>query len=198
VLAKSAVVENHSVEGAGIGSSGTATLINSTVSSNTGEDSLASAIELWSGNATLINSTLVWGSNTQSLISFNGAELIVTNSLIVSASGKPACLFLGGDTVISGGGNVQSPGDDCRLTDPTDQVAVTDVNLKLGPLADNGGPTKTHALLPSSVAIDWISQSMCVDANGDPLTTDQRGEPRPVAILGPEPRCDVGAFEVQP
>jgi len=36
-----------------------------------------------------------------------------------------------------------------------------------------------------------------VDANGLPLLTDQRGEPRPVAIHGPEPRCDVGAFEVQ-
>ena len=38
----------------------------------------------------------------------------------------------------------------------------------------------------------------CVDADGLPLTTDQRGEPRPVAIRGPEPKCDVGAFEVQP
>jgi hypothetical protein len=48
------------------------------------------------------------------------------------------------------------------------------------------------------VAIDQISAEDCVDAEGAPLTTDQRGEPRPVAILGAEPKCDVGAFEVQP
>ena len=53
----------------------------------------------------------------------------------------------------------------------------------------------THALLPGSVAIDWIPEADCVDADGAPLTTDQRGEPRP------EPSgtmCDVGAFELQP
>jgi hypothetical protein len=48
------------------------------------------------------------------------------------------------------------------------------------------------------VAIDWIPEVDCVGADGAPLTTDQRGEPRPVAILGAEPKCDVGAFEVQP
>jgi hypothetical protein len=52
--------------------------------------------------------------------------------------------------------------------------------------------------LPGSVAIDWIPEAMCLDADGEPLMTDQRGLPRPVAILGPEPKCDVGAFEVQP
>jgi hypothetical protein len=63
----------------------------------------------------------------------------------------------------------------------------------LGPLQDNGGPTMTHALLPGSVAIDRIPPSLCVDADGQPLTEDQRGEPRPGRTM-----CDVGAFEVQP
>ena len=31
---------------------------------------------------------------------------------------------------------------------------LLNVNPALGPLADNGGPTKTHALLPGSLAID--------------------------------------------
>jgi hypothetical protein len=70
--------------------------------------------------------------------------------------------------------------------------------LKLGELADNGGTTMTHALEAGSEAIDVIPAEDCVDAEGQPLTTDQRGEERPVAILGPEPKCDVGAFEVQP
>jgi hypothetical protein len=55
----------------------------------------------------------------------------------------------------------------------------------------------THALGAGSVAIDKIPEADCVDANGLPLTEDQRGLPRPVAILGAEPKCDVGAFELQ-
>ena len=39
----------------------------------------------------------------------------------------------------------------CSLTDPTDQIE-TDPQLEL--LADNGGPTLTHALLPGSPALD--------------------------------------------
>jgi hypothetical protein len=79
-------------------------------------------------------------------------------------------------------------------------VDVTAEELNLGPLQDNGGPTMTHALLtePSvSVAIDRIPAEDCVDADGEPLTTDQRGFKRPGVIVGPE-SCDVGAFEVQP
>ena len=67
--------------------------------------------------------------------------------------------------------------------------------LNLGPLGDNGGPTMTHALLPGSVAIDVIPETECLDADGEPLTTDQRGEPRPETG---GTMCDVGSFEVQP
>jgi hypothetical protein len=68
--------------------------------------------------------------------------------------------------------------------------------LNLGELADNGGPTMTHKpgdgdFGDGSVAIDKIPAVDCVDADGEPLTTDQRGEPR-------DSMCDVGAFEVQP
>ena len=53
----------------------------------------------------------------------------------------------------------------------------------LGPLADNGGPTFTHALLAGSPAIDA----------GDTLEpTDQRGEARPFGLAD-----DIGAFELQ-
>lgn len=47
---------------------------------------------------------------------------------------------------------------------------------KLGPLADNGGPTPTEALLDGSPALDaGIS---------DGLTIDQRGAPRPFDLKG--------------
>jgi len=54
---------------------------------------------------------------------------------------------------------------------------------KLGPLADNGGPTLTMALLSGSPAID------AGDTTAAP-TTDQRGFPRPA---GAAP--DIGAYE---
>jgi hypothetical protein len=81
----------------------------------------------------------------------------------------------------------------CRFDHETDQVNVSSDDLKLGPLQDTGAPTETHALLPGSIAIDVIPEVDCVVAEGEPLTTDQRGQPRPGGTL-----CDVGAFEVQP
>jgi len=58
----------------------------------------------------------------------------------------------------------------------------------IGPLADNGGPTWTHALLPGSPALDVATD--CTDTTGSPLAFDQRFASRPG---GPE--CDIGAYE---
>jgi hypothetical protein len=54
----------------------------------------------------------------------------------------------------------------------------------LGPLANNGGPTQTHALLPGSPAIDAANPNSF-------SSTDQRGVPRPQGA-GP----DIGAYEL--
>ncbi|MBI3797671.1 MAG: hypothetical protein HY268_11990 [Deltaproteobacteria bacterium] len=54
-------------------------------------------------------------------------------------------------------------------------------------LADNGGPTLTHNLVPSSPAIDASPD----DADCQP--TDQRGIPRPLGAA-----CDIGAVEFFP
>ena len=62
----------------------------------------------------------------------------------------------------------------------------------LGPLATNGGPTLTHALLFGSPAIDAGSNALSVDQNGNPLVTDQRGEAR--IAFG---TVDIGAFETE-
>lgn len=57
--------------------------------------------------------------------------------------------------------------------------------MKLGPLMNNGGPTKTVALLPGSIAIDAAGNIECP-------ATDQRGVARPYPVGG---NCDSGAFE---
>jgi hypothetical protein len=72
------------------------------------------------------------------------------------------------------------------------------VDPMIGPLADNGGPTYTHALLPGSPAIDTGSLFACEGAVSY-LVYDQRGPGHPrteTTTPGAQPRCDVGAFEV--
>ncbi len=58
----------------------------------------------------------------------------------------------------------------------------------LGPLQDNGGPTKTHALLPGSPALNYIPQG--TNGCGTTITTDHRGVKRPQGG-----RCEIGSFE---
>src|SRR5207302_3758754 len=68
---------------------------------------------------------------------------------------------------------------------------ITNVNALLGLLANNGGPTLTHALLPGSPAID---------AGNSLLATEQRGQPRTVddpsvANASGGNASDIGAYE---
>jgi len=75
-----------------------------------------------------------------------------------------------------------------------DQFDVGAAAVALGPLANNGGPTPTHELLPGSIAID------AGESSG--FAVDQRGEQRPcdqasVANAAGGDGADIGAFEVQ-
>jgi hypothetical protein len=75
---------------------------------------------------------------------------------------------------------------------PTDQVPAEPLTAILDPiLADHGGPTLTHALVPGSPALDAIPWG----ANGCGTTnfSDQRWQARPQPAGG---ACDIGAYEV--
>jgi parallel beta-helix repeat protein len=61
--------------------------------------------------------------------------------------------------------------------------------VQLGPLADNDGPTQTHALLSASPAINAGNPAGCRDYDNILLTSDQR---RGLRV----DRCDIGAFEL--
>jgi hypothetical protein len=72
------------------------------------------------------------------------------------------------------------------------------LNPRIGPLANNGGPSQTHALLPNSPAIDNGSNIL---ATGAGLTTDQRGPGFPRFVDGnadSTATVDIGAFEAGP
>ena len=78
-------------------------------------------------------------------------------------------------------------------------TGVTPINALLGLLADNGGPTFTHALLTGSPAIDAGSNT---NANNEALTTDQRGPGYPRILDSADAdttqTVDIGAFELHP
>src|SRR5690606_15566249 len=65
-------------------------------------------------------------------------------------------------------------------------------------LADNGGPTLTHALVAGSLAIDAGDDVQAIDENSNPLVTDQRGAGFGRILDGDgdfSQTVDIGAFE---
>lgn len=182
---------------------GTVTITNSTISGNAAAEGGGVMNALYNdfgqedlvvdGMLSITSSTVSANTATAGSGISNYGPAVFRNSLIDNA-----CVGTGSNVSVSG--NIESPGNTCGFDQPTDLFDVTAEELNLGELADNGGPTQTHALLTEptiSVAIDRIPEAVCLDADGAALTTDQRGLARPVPIPGPEAKCDVGAFEEQ-
>jgi len=186
-ITSSTVVGNSTPGGsAGIGNQGTLTVTNSTVSGNAAGSSAGGIGNGAPGVLTLVSTTVARNSATEpGTAIFNDGTATLRNTLI-----EGDCRVE--EPLTSLGGNIESEGNTCGLGHPTDQVSVLAPVLLLDSLKDNGGPTMTHALLPGSVVID-VPGAMCIDAHGQPLTIDQRGELRPAG-----PGCDVGAYELQP
>ena len=86
-------------------------------------------------------------------------------------------------TLTSLGFNLLEDGDSSGLTNGVNDDIVGQIAM-VGPLADNGGPTETHALSPGSPAIDAIPPESCS------VTTDQREMTRPRGS-----GCDIGSLE---
>ncbi len=169
----------------GIGSNGTLTVVNTTVSANTGPGIVNNI-----GTATVTHSTVVGQTAVNGIVinSRDDGTLNLTNSVIADWGSGRACA--GAGTVTSLGHNLTND-DTCGLSPASGDLPNTDPLL--GPLADNGGPTQTHALLAGSPAIDAIPLADCTDPDGNPVTTDQRGVSRPQGV-----GCDIGAFELEP
>jgi hypothetical protein len=183
-MVRSAVYGNTQSRGRLVTNYGVMTVTNSTVSGTGGGDAIHNGDIADEGILTLNSSTVsVVDEGGGRAITTRGGTLTVVNAII-----DGDCQIEDGlqqTELLSGGYNIESPGDTCGFDQEGDQVNVSADDLKLGPLQDNGGPTMTHALLPGSVAIDVIPADACE------VDEDQRGFPR-------DTMCDVGAFEVQP
>jgi CSLREA domain-containing protein len=88
--------------------------------------------------------------------------------------------------------NVESA-NTCDLSEADTDLVNTDPLL--GPLADNGGPTRTRMLGVGSPAQDRVPRSGVVDDCLLSGEVDQRGLARPAAPAG---RCDAGAVDRGP
>jgi hypothetical protein len=177
---------------------GTLTINNSTLSGNSAitvhsgfpAGSYGGGIRNWSGATLSINNSTLSGNSAQHYGGIdNRGSATFQNSILAGNSGGNC--FSGESIITSKGYNLSSDGS-CDFDGPGD---LNNTNPMLGPLQNNGGPTKTMALLPGSPAIDAGSPSGCTDGQGHLLKTDQRGQPRPnTEDTG---GCDMGAYERQ-
>jgi beta-glucanase (GH16 family) len=172
--------------GGGIRSLGNMWITNSTISGNASTGWHGGAIFHTDGNMEILNSTIAnnrgpdWAPSAIFNGSFGGpAPTLKLTNTIISGNQWYACDHWTGANILISGGNNLVQDDTCNPV-ASDKIGV---NPLLGALADNGGPTLTHALLAGSPAIDAANDAVCP-------ATDQRAVARPQG-----PHCDIGAYE---
>jgi len=187
-IIQSTISRNESVGpftfGAGImnDDGGTMTIVNSTVSGNYGEFVDGAGVRAEGVRTTIINSTIARNSgSSQGGLAVLRDNTVVQNTIIglntaTSGDGTDNCQVVA--ALVDNGGNLQTDGS-CPLT----FTQVTEAQLGLAPLSDNGGPTLTHPLLPGSAAIGFAG-APCPPETAD---QDQRGVARGQL-------CDSGAY----
>jgi len=145
---------------------GARSIINSTIAFNRDVgpcEGSGNATLFVSGGATLLDSTVISNNSCNG----NARPSVFGNNL------RAPSVLTGADNLITTTGNIALPPD------------TISVDPKLAPLADNGGPTMTHALPADSPAID--------NGNNEAgLEFDQRGKGHP-RVNGSQ--TDIGAFE---
>jgi len=168
------------------------TLSNSTVSGNH-STSEGGGLSVGAGTVSL-NSTTVTGNSADfgggGVRNRTGGTLELQNSVIAgnTAPFGPDCWDPTVGTFVSKGYNLIGDPTLCDFTPgPGDLFRVAH---GLGPLLDNGGPTRTHRPELGSAVIDAGNPGGCTDANGTLLVADQRDVARPQGS-----RCDIGAVE---
>lgn len=215
VSANLAAGRSNYVSGGALLFNSTTSFINSTLSGNVGVGTTQVSGAAWEfqsagGGLIFINSTI--SNNTA--VAFDGKaaggvllgtlyfspqpnvnEALTLSNTIVTAN-SPAGSDLGwdpyGSTLSAAYSILGSVQNVAEFNDPANHNVFTD-SPALGPLADNGGPTQTLALLPGSPALGAGSRALAAFA-GQPLNYDQRGISYLRDFSG---SVDIGAFQDQ-
>jgi hypothetical protein len=221
-------VNNNSANGGGgiAHGSGSATITNSTISANTsqsnggGIDAASATFTL--NNVTVTGNTAGAGGGGGGGGVYSNATLNLNRSLI-SGNFGPTGYDSGYELVGNGTENANNynvfgrsditnnrafaysftPGANDYLATSDNDGAGPDAPTAIGnilntTLANNGGPTNTHALVAGSPSVDLAPSTACTAA---PVSgVDQRGDPRNVDGNGAASanECDAGAFEYDP
>ena len=151
-------------------------IVNSTLSGNSATGGGSAIYSLAEGQLTISGSTIAFNRGPNALRMAGSAAVTIVNTIIASNYGEQ-CSTVGAASLTSNGHNLASDAT-CNLTATGD---IPDGDARLDDLADNGGSTLTHALIPGSNAIDAGDPALCPDQ-------DQRGQFRNGV-------CDIGAFE---
>ena len=147
---------------------------NSTIAGNEG-----TGITLFEARASITNATITGATDGAGIRSERNSVVTVTNSILYGNSRNCESGGNIGGSIVSGGHNIEAR-NTCGFAAAGDLI---NTNPMLGPLADNGGPTRTRGLQPGSPAIDAGDDVAC-------MASDQRGVARPSGSS-----CDIGAYE---
>jgi trimeric autotransporter adhesin len=169
---------------------GTGTVFNSTFWQNRANEGAAIFDAGTATSITAVNSTFSGNAGNSVVYTLYGGTTL-KNALIANSGGNN-CGGANGPFK-SGGYNLSDDNSCSAYFTQTGDMNNTPAGLDPNGLKDNGGPTPTVGLLPSSPALDAIPLSACTDTSGQMITADQRGIARPQGTA-----CDIGAFDRAP
>ncbi len=192
---RSTVSGNSALQGGGIAAYGATTIHNSTLSGNTASNGGGGlAFEARSSSLALTHSTIAANIAPQGGgMSVISSDARVGHTLIAGNTANQYTGEVQGFITTTGYNLVGEVTPNAGFFHPTDRAGPVGqpIDARIGPLADNGGLTQTHALLAGSPAVDA----------GNPQSTlavDQRRQARPFDGDGDSvARIDIGAFEAQ-
>jgi CSLREA domain-containing protein len=194
VTVSNSLIANNTVpsKGGGVFASGGTepadlSISNSTVSGNraaTGGGILSST-----GSTIRLNNVTVT-ENTGTGIGNEGGVLVLGNTIVSGNRNSDGSAGDCSGSLVSAGFNLIETEDGCSGVSGEVALDKVQVSAGLAPLADNGGITRTHALLEGSPAIDAGSPSAPGTGGASCEATDQRGISRPQGNT-----CDIGAYE---
>jgi hypothetical protein len=179
-IARSAIINNQAgLYAAGIYTFNSATITNSTVSGNRQSGINGSRHGIYNeGSLISTNNTI-----RDELVTVRYDQTTLRNTIVWECIGDGTLDLQGVNVIRTLGGGCGSPVAGIPTMVGDLSSSFIGVEPLIGPLADKGGPTMTHALLSGSPALAAGSDALAP-------ATDQRGVLRPQG-----PQSDVGAFE---
>jgi hypothetical protein len=189
-LNNSTISDNSATSGGGITTSGGhVTLNNSTISGNS---AIVEGGGIWNSASITLNSSTLSGNSAAvggGIFIVRETRTTLNNTIVANSTGGDCFNSTGGGQINASYSLIE---DGLGCVNGTNSNNLTGDPL-LGPLQYNGGPTQTHALLASSIAIDAGNSTLPIDQRGFSRPVEQPNYPNASGGNG----SDIGSFEAQ-